>query len=227
MGFNILDAAVLVILLVTAVNGYRKGFFKTLLSLSGVLAAFVAALYFRQGVAEWLTTKMEFFGTLETRIYEKLSDHFAVQVSQTIPTASIAKVLTLPELLTARQQATEAVNQVLFMELSKDLANAITQGFAFVLVFLAVLLVLLVLGIFTSALTELPLLKQANKLAGLALGVVLGVVNVSILMMVITFLIPFTGSTWLMNSLNTSTVAIQIFNYNPLLYLLYYFVRSA
>jgi hypothetical protein len=132
----------------------------------------------------------------------------------------------MPELMTAGQSASDVVNRALFGELSKNLANAVTQGFAFILVFLAVMLVLLILGIITSAISELPLLKQANKLAGLALGGVLGLVNVWILMMVITFLIPLTGSEWLINSLNGSTFAINFYNHNLLLYLLYYFVRT-
>ena len=227
MGFNLLDLIVLIVILATVINGFRKGFFRMLLNLTGVLAAFLVALYFRSGVANWLLLRSEFFGSLEQRIFDKLTEHFAAQASASwVPSDSIAKALTMPELMTAGQSASDVVNRALFGELSKNLANAVTQGFAFILVFLAVMLVLLILGIITSALSELPLLKQANKLAGLALGGVLGLVNVWILMMVITFLIPLTGSEWLINSLNGSTFAINFYNHNLLLYLLYYFVRT-
>lgn len=227
MGYNLLDLIVLVVILATAINGFRKGFFRMLLNLTGVLAAFLVALYFRSRVANWLLLKTEFFASLEQRIYDKLTEHFAAQASASwVPSDSIAEALTMPELMTAGQSASDVVNRALFGELSKNLANAVTQGFAFILIFLAVMLVLLVLGIVTSAISELPLLKQANKLAGLALGGVLGLVNVWILMMVITFLIPLTASEWLINSLNGSTFAINFYNHNLLLYLLYYFVRT-
>mgnify|MGYP001331277207 CR=1 FL=1 len=226
-GFNLLDLIVLAILLVTVIQGFRKGFFRILINLTGVLAAFLAALYFRSGVTAWLLSSTEFFGTLEERIFIKLTDQFSTQASAGwVPSGAIAKALTLPEVMTAGQSAADVVNRALFGELSKDLANALTQGFAFVIVFLAVMLALLVLGILTSAIAELPLLKQANKLAGLVLGGLLGLINVWIFMMVITFFIPFTGSDWLINSLNTSRVAINFYNHNLLLYLLYYFVRT-
>lgn len=227
MGFNLMDLIVAAVIIATAISGLRKGFFRMLINLTGVLAAFVVALLFRSGVAEFLKTRMEFFETLEVRVFEKLTEQFASQGSTSwVPSNAVAKALSVPEMMTTGDTVSESINQALFGELSKSIANGITQGFAFIVVFLAVMLALAVLGVVTSALSELPLLKQANKLAGLLLGVLLGLINVWILMLVITFLIPLTGSEWLINSLNNSTLAINFYNNNMLLYLLYYFVSG-
>jgi uncharacterized membrane protein required for colicin V production len=138
----------------------------------------------------------------------------------------VASALNLPGAMVAEQTATGMVNEALFSDLSVNLANALTKGVAFAFVFLGAMLALLIIGVVTSAISELPLLKQANRLAGLLLGVVLGVLNVWILITVMTFMIPFMKSTWMIDAINGSALGIEFYNHNVLLYLLYYLVKS-
>lgn len=228
MGFNWLDLFVLGIIFLTAAAGFKKGFFRVLLNLTGVLAAFLIARVFQKDVALWLKAHMEFFETLEMNVFEKLTESFSsgAGASPLIGTDRIADVLHLPRFLTAGQSVSGLVHQALFGDLSRNIADAVTQGFAFVAIFLAILLGWMVLGIVTSAIAELPLLKQANKLAGLVMGLGLGLINVWILMTVVTFLIPLMNLTWLIESLNRSSLAIQFYHHNLLLYLLYYWMKA-
>jgi uncharacterized membrane protein required for colicin V production len=193
-----------------------------------MLAALVVAKLFHADVAEKLKDYFEFFGTLDARLFEKLTEHFSVGevAPMWVGSDAVASALNLPGAMVAEQTATGMVNEALFSDLSVNLANALTKGVAFAFVFLGAMLALLIIGVVTSAISELPLLKQANRLAGLLLGVVLGVLNVWILITVMTFMIPFMKSTWMIDAINGSALGIEFYNHNVLLYLLYYLVKS-
>lgn len=228
MGLNILDFILIALVLFTAVGGYRKGFIKTLLNLAGLLiAVFVAKVFHAEG-AVWLKQNFDFFGSLDSRLLEKLTAQFSSDQSPAalINPDSVANTLHLPDIILSGQPVNGMMYDTLFGELSEKIANALTQGVAFSLIFLGIMLLLFIVGFVTSALAELPILKQVNRLGGLFLGIVLGVLNTFILITVMTLIIPFMKSTWILSSINDSLLAIEIYNHNILLYLLYYFMKT-
>ena len=122
-------------------------------------------------------------------------------------------------------KAGDSMNQMVYGDLSHRISEWIINGSSFMLIVFGVIAVLSLLTIFLDQVMKLPLLKEANKLGGIAVGVIRGAFSVLVMMTIITFILPFMHGTWLISAIENSQIAIYFYNNNLLLYLIYYLLR--
>lgn len=193
-----LGVVVLVLLLLTAVKGYKRGFVREIVAFFFVFLAIAVSWAINPYVNEFL---ME-----NTPVYEKIQKSCeGFVVSQETLSGhdtdgrgdqySFIENMELPELL--RKGLESNNNSEIYSLLAVDsfaeyvseaLARMIVNGLSFFVSYLLASVILRMGTYILNLLAGLPVLKSANKLAGGAIGLVKGIVFVWIAFLVITIL---------------------------------------
>ena len=206
----ILDILIVVIIGVTIGFAVKNGFVKTVLSAASFLIALAVAFLFVAPVRDAFLETMPF-----EEAAKRVESGMAVKV-RTAVDESITSFVTdtseeqaeLPEFLTKlefigidkdelqtkwndwRSGNTETLKNELVGYVSEPVLRAVATFTAFILLYLGSVLVLRLAAYLLDKLTDLPILRQANKLLGLAAGVVLALLRVWLFCAVVRLLLP-------------------------------------
>lgn len=229
---NWMDILVLVIIGGEVFRAFRQGMAKALIELAGWIVALIAAKLYYKTLAAYLLAHYDVFKNLEHNIYIGLTKNFSspAQLEQAAATGNYGGQLNLPKVLSQLptdilNQSHEAVNQMVFGDLAKKIADTMINGLSFMMIAFVIIAALGVFAFVADKVMKLPLLKEANKLGGILVGFIRGGFNVLVLMTVITFILPFMTKPWLIDAIQNSQWAIYFYNNNLLLYLIYYLLR--
>ncbi|MCL1863410.1 MAG: CvpA family protein [Defluviitaleaceae bacterium] len=187
---NYLDIGVLVLVILCALAGYRRGLIRTVYGLvSFFLAIFLANLLFPYAAAFLRETFV--FDALQDSIKTGLNLEGFVTQYTAGRQADIIESLPIPAafrgLLHAQFEAD--MHGILRFDTIEDyvsafFANIAVNGIALVLVFMVAMVLLSVIGGVLDIVGRLPVINTFNRLGGLAFGVLLGV-GISWLVMVV------------------------------------------
>lgn len=193
----ILDILIVVIIGVTIGFAVKNGFVKTVLSAASFLIALVVAFLFVAPVRDaFLESGMAV--KVRTAVDESITS-FVTDTSESRRNCRIPDKLEFigidkDELQTKwnnwRSGNTEALKNELVGYVSEPVLRAVATFTAFILLYLGSVLVLRLAAYLLDKLTDLPILRQANKLLGLAAGVVLALLRVWLFCAVVRLLLP-------------------------------------
>lgn len=240
MTYNYVDIAIAVIFLFTMVEGYIRGLVRSLLGILGYIAAFIVARMYYDDVANWLTENVEWFTSMKAGIVERMQTTFTqnasmtqaiengstAELSQALQNDSMLDQLQLPEGI--QDQVVDFANgmdlaagqQNAIQHVASMLADGILYGISFMLIVLGVLLTIKIIGLVLDGMTELPVIKQANKFGGFLFGIAKGALIVFIAMTLAAFTAPLTTDLNIISTIHDSQVGIWFYNNNILLILL-------
>lgn len=229
---NWVDIAVAIMIGVEVFRCFKEGMVKTVIQLAGLIVSLILAKLYYETLAIYLSSNYDFFKTLQPKVYEALTQNFdsGAQVSSAVSEGTLSSSLNLPKIMSLAPEAqkanvTETINQAVFGELSIKIADMLLYGLSFVMIVVGLMACIMVLTFIVDHLMGLPVLKEVNKLGGIAIGFAKGSLNVFILMTVLTFIMPFLKSKWLIEAIQESSVAVYFYNNNLLLYLVYYLLK--
>lgn len=193
---NYVLIVVIAILAIGAIIGLKKGFVDMLFGTVSMTIALIVAIV--------IGPKIGAFVQENTGIADKV----AVKVSQTLNLEELAielpepdafvDNLNLPEMMKDKITSAEFTEKVNLDKMAEDasrkmaevvasfLAKMIITAVCFVVVYIVALLLLYLLNKVLDVFAKLPLLKQANQLAGMALGLFQGVLVVWLFFAIIT-----------------------------------------
>ncbi len=187
-----MDIVIIVIILLSAVNGLIKGFIITAFNLVGyIVAGIIAKLYY-----PFLAT----FIKDNTGIFVKAKDWVSEKVNETIgtfegstDTSSILDIFKLPNgIKEGMVDNIEAQNQLATADssLGNTIATSLTDVFisiiSIIIVFVLARIVLAYLIRLLDVVARLPVLKQFNKISGLILGLLKGILIIHIAFAILT-----------------------------------------
>ncbi|MDR0286774.1 MAG: CvpA family protein, partial [Clostridiales bacterium] len=194
---NWADLTVILILILFAFIGYKRGFVLSVYSIVSILIALVLAFLLYPGVSQMLlATPLK--GTLETGITQKLT---ALQTggitSAQVTGDQLMTQLKLPELL--RPQMAIAMGDMTksmdfsaaIQKISSSFAEFLMNIVSMVILFCIVLLILHLLKGILKKIVKIPVIKQADKLGGFLFGIAQGV----LVLFVLVSLLHVFGST--------------------------------
>lgn len=229
---NWMDVVVLLIIGGEVFRAFRQGMVKTIIELAAWIVALIAGKLYYKVVAAALVERFEVFQNLEQTIYAGLTKNFTsqAQLQAAASSGQLSGQLNLPNVLNQLPKdvigkSQDTMNQLVFGDMAHKISEMMINGLSFMFIVFGVMAALAILTVVLDQIAHLPLLKEVNKLGGLVVGVVKGGFNVLVLMTIITFVVPFLKSTWLIDAIQNSQVAIYFYNNNILLYLIYYLMR--
>ena len=201
-----LDAFLIVICLFIIIVSTKRGFFKTLMSLGSKIVALICAFTFTPTLAAILKEKY---------FLEPIAGSIGSTVRSLAPVTNgqydIAKLFgDMPKTLSTilerynidpntviksavGSSGDEAISTVSHA-IAEPIVNVISTAVAFLGIFFVVTIVLTLITFVIGLFFELPMLKQANSLGGLVLGVIISAVIVLVYCPLVSTLVTAMGS---------------------------------
>jgi uncharacterized membrane protein required for colicin V production len=210
---NWVDVIIIAILAATIIRGYSDGFVLSVLGVTGILAAIVAArMYFRR-LSEYLISN--------TLLYNKLYNVLLQSMERRgTPSRGLAPTIEVPEVLQGFDifsSAMEAGTEAVAAGIATAVSTIIVYLLSILAIYIGVRFVFTVVISLLNSLFELPVLKQFNKLGGIVAGFVKGVLGLMILATVMVPITAILSRGWLTEAIDQSVLAGYLFRYNLVL----------
>jgi len=188
MSLTTLDYIVILICIISGLIGYKRGAIRTLISFGGFIASFAIAWIFSPALADMLLNLGVFNGLMEAiNINGVAQALFDSGIQQAVMANS-----TMGQAILVGGQTIVIENVDL---LTQALIYGIARSISFLLLLLASGIVIGILQMMFSGVSNIPIIGGLNRLLGLALGLVLGICLCGIVVWVLTAINTFTGGT--------------------------------
>lgn len=217
----IVDALILILIVVKAIFGMSRGFFRSLVRFFGYFIQIILAVFLYEPLANWMDTKFY----LKSRIAETVKTWFNTVVSggasdivtkgSGIPKGleSITKpVLDSVDPLSAVNARAMAISDLLVNMLS------------FIVILMIVGIILSVVATILDKACSVPILKQVNGIAALGLGALDGYFVVCVLLVFVSIVVSRNDASWLIGAIDNSVLGSFIQQNNPITYIIGKFI---
>ena len=201
-----IDRAIIAIVVLCALIGLWKGFFKTVISFFGLLVSFMAAFFLTKPVVGALldidAVKNFVVGggsgfSLFGWISGKLSD---------ITSEGVLGTLLSPFIKLSESQGVDVHTGVSLL-----LANGIFSIMVCIGLFIVIRFILLLFTMFANAMSKGKFVGALNRLLGLIFGAVKGAWHVCVLMFILSFLLGFSFMAPVRNQIDNSVIAAPVY----------------
>jgi len=189
---------VLAILVIGAIIGWKKGFLDMLFGAVSMTIALILAVLIGPKLGAFIQENTGMTDKLSVKVSQTLNlEDLAIEVPE--PDAFIEN-LNLPVVVKEKITSAEFEEKLNLDKMAEDasrkmaevvasfLAKMIITALCFVIVFVIALILLFLLNKILDVVVKLPLLKQANQLAGLALGAFQAVLIIWLFFAVVTII---------------------------------------
>lgn len=214
---NFIDILIVIFVVYSCFQGYRRGFIKTLFDTLGTIVAFFVSKEFYYIVESFLLNN--------TKLFVKIHDFFESKLS-----SSIVETLKNPDHLPAELQNVVSnilnsgtVKQVDTFSLFVDNISLIAiRSISFIITFLIIYVALVVLSNLINVIFKLPLLNLTNRLFGGATGILKSAVILYLVFALSSPIISFMQDSSLSQSVLNSESSKIFYDNNILLNYLSY-----
>jgi len=208
---NWVDGIILAVLIVSTMKGYLQGFVTTLINTVAFFAAIIAARLYYADLARYIKDHTAFYN----KIYAMVLD--SLQGESSLFEGALSGGRDLPEAfggLLPPSGAVSAAQGYALAGIAQALSGIIINLLSIILIFIAVRIAFAIAAALLNSLVRLPVLKQFNKLGGIAAGFIKGVV---VLMLAFALVIPVTAIfpvEGLLRGIEGSAAAMYFYRYN-------------
>lgn len=210
--------AVIAIVAVMGLLGWKKGLIKMVFSLASTVIALLFAAIFSPVVADLMKSNEGIVSFFDEKVGAIVDFSGEDAEKDTEVQENLIEELPLPETIKDSLKENNTMEKYVDMDVAgfeeyvcRQITNVILNALAFVITLAVAIIALWILCHALNILAKLPLLKQINQMTGLAAGLAEGVLLVWILFVVLTM---FAGSAF-------GQDAMAMIGENPLLDFLY------
>ncbi len=210
----VVDLIIVAVMLLFIFLGYKKGLTGSLIKLLSFVIAIVLAVILYKPVGNVVIENT----TIDDNIRTSLNETFGVQENkqeekneENVPSSIMNNI---------NKEIENATDEVKTNVIDETTKTVVYVGSAIV-IFLAVKVVLLIVSLFTSQITKLPIIRQVDKIGGLAYGAIEGVVIVYALLAVISLTSVIWANNAVVMAIGKSTLGEMLYNNNIILNLLF------
>lgn len=207
----IVDLIIIAIILLCILVGYKKGLTGSLIKLVSFVVALVLAFMLYKPVANLVIKNTQIDDTIKTAIVETLGAKQTENTEETTSTSILENINKNIEQATL--EAREEIVETTAQETTKTIIY-IGSGLA---IFIAARFALFIISLFAKGITSLPIIKQIDRVGGIAYGAVEGLVIVYIALVIISLI----SVVWVDNpitlAITKSTLGNMLYNNNIIL----------
>lgn len=212
MGF-ILDIVIISILALSIFFGYKKGLINVVFNLCAFLVALVVTFILFKPVSNFVINNTEFDDNIKKVVLEKGITEKQNVTDEDKTVNKYVEKYTYNAVTDVKNNAVESV------------ADSIAMSAVYIVVCLAIFIVVRVFLILTKslfgAIAELPVIKQFNKVGGIAYGVLMGVIIVFVLLAIMFFIASINGASGINNLIESSFITKYLYANNFILNILF------
>lgn len=225
---NYLLIAVLITILIGALNGYRKGFLRIVISLAGMVVILFGVTKLSPYVSDYLINNTNVYEKVNSKVIEAFMEENASELSEEetqLPEYQTDRInsLNLPKRVQGNliehntEEVYESLKVVLFEDyISQYLTKIVIRCGSFLgLVIILGLAWCILLGV-AKILDKIPVLKTINRVLGMAVGVLGSILFVWLFFLAVFIFVGEDLSGKIMQMVNSSTVLKYLFDNNLL-----------
>lgn len=191
---NILLVLVVLFLAGMAFAGYKKGFIKIILTMAALIVTIALSAILTPTITTILKDKTPLYDTIYVKMESFVSGETQGQVvDQTDQQATALESLALPESIKNALIDKNTGDSYIAMGVdsfaaytAKSLTLILLNAISFIILFIIISIVFGVIMQLANIFTKIPLIKGANKMAGIAAGLLEGILILWILAMIVT-----------------------------------------
>lgn len=208
----IVDLIIIAVVLLFIFLGYKKGLTGSLIKLLSFIIAIVVAFVLYKPVANAVIENT----VIDDNIRATLSATLGVE-DKTENTEENVPSTIMNNINKEIENATDEVKANVIDHTTITIVN-IGSG---IVIFLAVRVILVIISLFAKILTDLPVIKQVDKLGGLAYGAIEGIVIVYAVLAVISLTSVIWANNAVVTAIAKSSLGEMLYNNNIILNLLF------
>lgn len=202
------DIIIVIFLLIFIVSGYKKGLVNTVLNMCSYVLSIVAIVFLFKPFYEYLSKSpfgISITDSINNYLIQKFSDTYLASIN-------------IPKVFTSGidQNALLSENTISYA-LSQNITVAIFSILTFIILYFVIKLVLKIMRAPLSFIASLPLIKQANKLCGMILGIILGFLWLYVITSLVGALSFLEFTKPIVDAISSSTIMKFLYDYNFLL----------
>ena len=231
MSVNYLLVAVLLIMLIGVIKGYRRGFLRLAVWLLGLVGVIFIVTKTSPALSEQLIEKTSLYDTVREKIVsiynEQAKENFDKNISEedelsTSPDVAVNS-LGLPEIISSdiiKSCAGEMYQKLaatLFDEfISVYLAKLVIKAGSFVGLFALLAILMCILLAAVKLIEKIPVLKTFNRLMGVCAGLSISLIIIWVFFIAIMMMFGNSLGNWLITQVQGSRILAFLFNNNIL-----------
>lgn len=211
----IIDLIILGILAISIFFGYKKGLTKCIIKIfSFIIAVVVAAILFKP-VSNFVIKNTEIDDYIKESIISLVGDDIQengeVKEDTNLPQAIVDYIN--KSIQNVANEAKENVVPIVAEEIATTTVNV---GVA-ILLFIIIRIALIFVSAISKLITDLPIIKQFDKLGGILYGALKAFVILFVLFALISLVSPMIEQTGIITAIHESTIGSILYDNNPLL----------
>lgn len=201
----VIDFFIIIIVLVCIIAGYKRGLVNLIINLSAFIIALIIAIILYRPITNFIINNTEIKDNISNCIYEKIKDEDIEKTDNQI--IQLANKYILND---TKEKTAEII--------SENIAETIIEVLTFVVLITFIRISLIIINRVFSIITEIPIIKQFNKLGGVLYGIAQGILINYILFAIIIVILPLTNID--NNSINNSKLGKILYNENIIIKLI-------
>lgn len=205
----IIDFIIIIILLMCIFYGYKRGLVNLVISLFTFVIALVITIFLYKPIANIVIDNTSICDNIENCIFERIKDENVEKSDNEI--IQLADKYILKD---AKSETAEVI--------ASSIAKTVIDVLTFIILVTVIRICLIIINKIFSIITEVPIIKQFNKLGGGLYGIIQGIIINYILFAVIIVIIPLisTNTTTVVDSINDSKFGSILYNENVIIKLI-------
>ena len=201
----ILDIILVVLILLSVLLGYRKGFVKTGVSLVALIISIAVTGILYIPISNFIINVTNIDETIEANIYKNALGKMAGEENSSPEYLQILAGQTDQEILSGAEPGTMA---------ARTLSINIVKLGVFIILLIATRILIRFITVLTNFISNLPILKQFDKLGGIIYGLLRGLVIVYITLIVIQFATKIEPNNVAYREIQKTTLTKMIYDNN-------------
>lgn len=216
----IVDIIIVLIISLSTYIGYRRGLIKAVLHIFSFVLAIILALALYKPMSNIIINSTEIDDSLKTTIYEKLApQELTVENAQALQEQSVPQNI-IDNITKYIQDASTDAQEDVATVISEKLTELIINVGVGILVFIIAKILLSLIKVIGEWIAKIPIIKQLNKVGGLAYGVIRGILIVYVAFALIMLINPLINSTTVIDNINKSYLGKGMYKNNIILSIL-------
>ncbi len=199
----ILDIFLLLILVIGAISGYKKGLVGVFVSLLSIVISILMGLMLQSLVANALYKDTGIGPVIEQTIYNNINaSNKDEENGNNIYSDMIDSII-------GKDKVDYTIEQA-----SKTVTMFILKGLSFILIFVVVFIVCYILQMILNLVFKLPVLDSVNKIGGIVAGLLKIFIKIYIVLAIISFIAPISVAEPVINIINSSCITKILYENN-------------
>ncbi len=218
----IIDLIIIGILVICVFIGYKRGLTGSILKIVSFILALVIAFILFKPISNFVINNTNWDESLEQAIRQMAVEENNNEgtVAEEDQKKGMSDVI-MNYINEAVENAGEEAREAIIDSTARDVAVTIINVAVAIALFIVARIILFLIRGLASLLTELPIIKQFDKLGGIIYGILQSLVIIYVILAVISFISPMIAGTGFIKGIQESNIGSMLYNNNLLLKLFF------